>query len=96
VRARVDVWQDGHDDSLRVDCALDTMSDVNLAQIEFLHDVHSIVADDVRGTAGVTTFAKEGTLKILHEGEVLCLPALVAVASQMPRSCDILLGVFAI
>jgi hypothetical protein len=69
------------------------MSDVNLALIEFLHDVHSIVADDVRGTTGLTTFAKEGTLKILHEGEVLCLPALVVVASQMPRLCDILLGV---
>ncbi len=91
--ARVDVWQDGYEDALRVDCALDTMSDVNLALVELLHEVYNIVVDDVRGTAGLTTFAKEGTLKILHEGEVLCLPALVVVASQLPRSCDVLLGV---
>jgi hypothetical protein len=93
VRARIDVWQDGYEDALRVDCALDTMSDVNLALSELLHDVHEIVVDDVQGTARLTTFAKEGTLKILHDGEVICLPALVAVASQLPRSCDVLLGV---
>jgi hypothetical protein len=40
VRARVDVWQDGHENALRIDCALDTMSDVNLALLELLHDVH--------------------------------------------------------
>ncbi len=89
----MDVWQDGHEDSLRIDCALDTMSDVNLALVELLHDVHDIVDDDVRGSAGLTTFAREGTLKVLHEGEVLCLPALVATAAQLPRSCDALLGV---
>ncbi len=84
VRERVDVWHDGHEDALHIDCALDTMSDVNLALLELLHDVHDIVVDDVRGSAGLTTFAKEGTLKVLHEGEVLCLPALVATASQLP------------
>ncbi len=36
VRARIDVWQDGYEDALRVDCALDTMSDVNLALSELL------------------------------------------------------------
>ncbi len=93
LRAQVDVWQDGHQKALRVDCGLDTMSDVNMALLELLHDVHDIVVDDVRGSAEHTAFAKEGTLKLLYEGEVVSVPALVAVPSQLPRSCDITLGI---
>ena len=52
LRAKLDVWQDGHADSIRVICGLDTMSDVNLSLIELLHDVHEIIRDDVRGCAG--------------------------------------------
>ncbi len=51
LRARLDVWQDGHADSLRVECGLDTMSDVNMAVAEFLHDIHDIRIDDVSSTA---------------------------------------------
>ena len=93
LRAKVDVWQDGHADALRVECGLDTMSDVNLSLPEFLHGLHDIVADDVRGCAGQTSFAKEGTLKLLYEGEVICLPALAATREQLPRSCEISLGI---
>jgi hypothetical protein len=78
LRAQLDVWQDGHADCLRVECGLDTMSGVNLAVAELLHDVHDIVLDDVRNSSGQTSFAKEGTLKVLYEGDVLGLPALVA------------------
>ncbi len=93
LRAQLDVWQDGHTDCLRVECGLDTMSDVNLAVAELLHDVHDIVLDDVWSSSGKTSFAKEGTLKVLSEGDVLSLPALVATTSQLPRSCSVLLGV---
>jgi hypothetical protein len=68
------------------------MSDVNLSLLELLHDVHDIVSDDVRGCAGKTVFAKEGMLKVLYEGQVLTLPALVAAPSQLPRSCSVTLG----
>jgi hypothetical protein len=77
LRAQVDVWQDGHEDALRVDCGLDTMSDVNLALAVLLHDIHDIIVDDVRGSAGKITFAKEGTLKLLYEGEVAAIQAKV-------------------
>jgi hypothetical protein len=71
LRAQVDVWQDGHEDALRVDCELDTMSDVNLALAVLLHDIHDIIVDNVRGSAGKTNFAIEGTLKLFYEGEVV-------------------------
>jgi hypothetical protein len=93
LRAQIEVWQDGHADSTRTECGLDTMSDVNLALAELLHDVHDIIIDRVNGCAGRTAFAREGTLKVLHEGEVHSLPALAAPSSQLPRSCDVLLGV---
>jgi hypothetical protein len=93
LRAVLSVWQDGHTDSLRVICGLDTMSDVNLALAELLHDVHDIVTDDVRGCGGQTAFTSEGLLKVLHEGEVICVPALVATPAQLPRLCDISLRV---
>ena len=35
LRAKLDVWQDGHADSIRVECGLDTMSDVNLSLLSF-------------------------------------------------------------
>ena len=46
LRAQIDVWQDGHADSFRTECGLDTMSDVNLALIELLHDVHDVSMDN--------------------------------------------------
>jgi hypothetical protein len=69
LRALIDVWQDGHADSLRLECGLDTMSDVNLTVAELLHEVHDFVVDRVDGCAGRVSFAREGTLKILYEGE---------------------------
>jgi hypothetical protein len=93
LRAKIDIWKDGHVDGLRTECGLDTMSDVNLAISELLHDVHDIVVDKVRNASGRSEFAREGTLKVLCDGEVLCLPALVATRAQLPRLCDVLLGV---
>jgi hypothetical protein len=92
LRARINIWKDGHVDALRTECGLDTMSDVNLALSELLHDIHDIVVDDVSSCSGRTKFAREGILKVLYEGEVLCLPALVATHAQLPRSRDVLLG----
>jgi hypothetical protein len=93
LRAKINIWQDGHVDALRTECGLDTMSDVNLALPELLHDVHDIVVDKVRNASGRSKFAREGTLKVLYEGKVLCLPALEATHAQLPRSCEVLLGV---
>ncbi len=74
-------------------CSLDTMSDVNMAPVELLHDVHEIDADDVRGCGGATAFTHEVILKVLQDGNVVCMPALVVKASQLPRLCDVSLGV---
>ncbi len=86
LRAELEIWQDGCADSLRIECALDTMSDVNLARIELLHDVHEVHSDRVKSSAGKTTFTKEGVLKVLYQGEVLCVPALVTTTGQLPAS----------
>jgi hypothetical protein len=93
LRAEINVWQDGHADALRTVCGLDTMSDVNMTLVELLHEVHEIDADDVRGCGGATAFTHEGILKVLQNGEVVCVPALVAKAAQLPRLCDVSLGV---
>ncbi len=93
LRAELEVWQDGFADSLRVECALDTASDVNFARIELLHDVHDVISDEIRTGAGKTEFTREGILKVLYHGEVLGIPALVATTEQLPRSCDALLGI---
>ncbi len=69
------------------------MSDVNLAIPELLHDLHDIVVDNMDSRGGQATFAREGTLKVLYEGEFIALPALAASSSQLPRFCDVLLGV---
>jgi hypothetical protein len=37
--------------------------------------------------------ANKGTLKMLYNGEVVRLPALVAASKQLPRSCGVLLGI---
>jgi hypothetical protein len=68
LRAELEVWQDGFADSLRVECALDTASDVNYARIELLHDVHDVVSDEIRTGAGKTEFTREGILKVLSQG----------------------------
>ena len=93
IRAKMDIWQDGHADALRTECGLDTMSDVNMAVLELLHEIHDILGDDVNGCAGSTAFTREGTLKVLCEGEIIHLPALVATREQLPHSCDVLLGI---
>jgi hypothetical protein len=53
LRAKMDIWQDGHTDALRTECGLDTMSDVNMAVPEILHEIHDIFADDVNGCLAV-------------------------------------------
>ncbi len=93
LRAKIDIWQDGHADALRTECGLDTMSDVNMAVPELLHEIHDISGDDVNGCAGSTAFTREGTLKVLCDGEIMHMPALVATRQQLPRSCDVLLGI---
>ncbi len=69
------------------------MSDVNLAIIELLHDVHEIAGDNVRSGGGQSKFVREGMLEVLQNNEVVCIPALVATPAQLPRSCEVLLGV---
>jgi hypothetical protein len=91
--AKMDVWQDGHVDALRTECGLNIMSDVNLAIADLLHDIRDIACDDVNGCAGSTAFTREGTLKVLYDGEVVHVPALVSTPQQLPRSCNVLLGV---
>jgi hypothetical protein len=93
LRAKIDVWQDGHVDSLRVDCGLDTCSDVNLALPELLHDLESIQRADVGNCGSSTAFVREGTLKVLVDGAVLSVRALAATPTQLPRSCEVLLGI---
>ncbi len=93
LRAKMDTWQDGHTDALCTECGLDTMSDVNMTVPEILHEIHDIFTDDVNGCVGSTAFTCEGTLKVLCDGEIVHLPALVATRGQLPRSCDVLLGI---
>jgi hypothetical protein len=67
------------------------MSDVNLALVELLHDVHDIVVDNVRSSNGHTEFAREGTLKLLYEGEVVSVeptgPYYVALVQKVTAKC---------
>jgi hypothetical protein len=93
LRAELEIWQDGFADLLRVECALDTASDVNFARIELLHDVHDVISDKIRTGAGKAEFNREGILKVLNQGEVLGIPALVATTEQLSRKCDALLGI---
>jgi hypothetical protein len=69
------------------------MSDINLAAREFLHDVHEICVADVQNCGSTTEFTSEGLLKVLINGEVVVVPALVASPNQLPHGCGALLGI---
>ncbi len=47
LRAIADVYQDGHQRTTCVECGLDSMSDITMALVEFVHDVHDIQTEDV-------------------------------------------------
>jgi hypothetical protein len=53
LRAEINVRQDGHADALRTVCGLDTMSDVNLALAELLHDVHEMARPPTKEDSGL-------------------------------------------
>jgi hypothetical protein len=93
LRAKIDVWQDSHVDSLRVECGLDICSDVNLALPELLLDLRSIQRAEVGNCGSSTAFSREGTLKVLVDGAVPTTRALAATLAQLPRSCEVLLGI---
>jgi hypothetical protein len=79
-----------------ISVAVDTYSDVNLSQREFLHDIALISADPIRGTCGVTDFNEQGYLHVHRDGELVRVPAYVATTSGLPRNCNALFGIPAI
>jgi hypothetical protein len=93
LRAKADVYQDGHQHTTSVVCGLDSMSDVTMALAEYLHNVHDIEAEDISTSGSYLALDQEGTLKILVNAEIIEIPSLVCGESQLPRSCGILLGV---
>jgi hypothetical protein len=93
LRARVEVWHDGHTQTTAVDCGLDSMSDVTMATVDLLHDVHDILPEDVSTSGSSARFSREGTLKLLVNGKVVSVPSLVAEEGHLPHQCGVLLGV---
>ncbi len=86
----------GETDTYEHICCLDTGSDVNLASRYLLHDVRPVSMENVRTGGSDTQFTEEGVLRILVQGEIRSIPALVATKAQRPRECDVLLGVPAV
>jgi hypothetical protein len=93
LRARLEVYQDGHGSTVKTQCGLDSMSDINLASSEFLHDVCDTALTNVFNCGSSTAFTREGVLKALVNGEVVAIPALVATYNQLPHGCGVLLGI---
>ncbi len=93
LRAVVRVVQEGETRTHEYLCCLDSGSDVNLAKRHLLHDVRRIDSELVSNCGDETSFAEEGTLRILTAGAVKEVPALVACKAQLPFGCDVLLGV---
>jgi hypothetical protein len=93
LRAVVRVVQEGETCTHEYVCCLDSGSDVNLATRHLLHDVRRIDSEVVFNCGDETSFAEEGTLRILTAGTVKEVPALVAGKAQLPFGCDVLLGV---
>jgi hypothetical protein len=78
------------------DCGLDTMSDVNLAVIELLHDVHEIAVDDVRsGGVNLHSPGKVRSKCCRMVKSFACIPALVATTAQFPGPAKCCLGFLA-
>jgi hypothetical protein len=96
LRAIVMVVPDGHSVPISVVMGVDTLSDVTMALRSLLSNVHPVVPDDVRTSAGSSVFMEEGTLDIQVDGEIQRVPALVADQLQLPLNCSALLGVPAI
>jgi hypothetical protein len=91
--AIIDVSVSGSFSSANIPVGIDTLSDVNLAQREHLHDVHPICDENVRGTGGVTSFNEIGHLHITIDGTVAKVPAFVASIDRLPRKCSAVLGI---
>ncbi len=96
LKATASIFPDGHNDVFDIGVGIDTMSDVNLALREILHNVRSVEMDEVHRTAGTTSFSEEGTLNVWQEGKMTPVPALVADRAHLPRDCQALFGVPAI
>ena len=92
LRAVVKVLHEGESGTRECICCLDSGSDVNLAERHLLHDVRKIDFGSV-ANCDETSFAEEGTLRILTAGYVREVPALVATKAQLPSRCGILLDV---
>jgi hypothetical protein len=86
--AIIDVDVFGTVSSTNISVGIDTLSDVNLAQREHLHDAQPINDEDVRGSGGVTSFNEQGDLHINVDGTVTKVPAFVASADRLPRRCS--------
>jgi hypothetical protein len=60
LRTNADVYQDGHEQTPRVECGLYAMSAITMALVERLHDVHSIQIEDISTSGSNTAFAQPG------------------------------------
>jgi hypothetical protein len=90
LHADIDVLSNGTVRSVPV--GIDTLSDVNLALADHLHDIQDIVPDIVRGTGGDAKFDRMGTLFVQLEAGIEAVFALVAKACDLPRGCEAVLG----
>jgi hypothetical protein len=93
LRATLRVLQEGETHAHEFMCCLDSGSDVNLANRSLLHDVHPVEFEEIAHCGVETQFTEEGTLRVLLRGDVVEVPALVAVKEQLPHGCAVLLGV---
>jgi hypothetical protein len=91
--ATLRVLQEGETQAHEFTCCLDSGSDVNLANRSLLHDVHPVEFEEIAHCGIETQFEEEGTLRVFLRGDVVEVPALVAVKEQLPHGCAVLLGV---
>jgi hypothetical protein len=91
--AVVDVNVSGNFSSANIPVGIDTLSDVNLAQREHLHNIQYINDENVRGTGGVTSFDEIGDIHINIDGTITKVPAFVASADRLPLRCSAVLGI---
>jgi hypothetical protein len=91
--AEIDVNVSGTFSSTNISVGIDTLSDVNLAQREHLHNIQRINDENVRGTGGVTSFDEIGDLHIHIDGTITKVPAFVASADRLPLRCSAVLGI---
>jgi hypothetical protein len=93
LRATLRVLQEGETQAHEFMCCLDSGSDMNLANRSLLHDVHPVEFEEIAHCGIETQFQEEGTLRVFLCGDVVEVPALVAVKEQLPHGCTVLLSV---